>query len=128
MSNGFGPLLPNLDPIRYEDREYWLNSVWTSGGDWVEIGGLDATRSGGGPAAVMPRDVARKIAAAILYAELYEEVVGPAEPLTDAFADEDPAAFIRVLKRILADDLRAEVCRPWHTDAPTWNTTTKGTP
>jgi hypothetical protein len=105
MSNGFGPLLPNLDPIRYEGREYWLGSVWTSGGDWVEIGGLDATRSDGGPAAVMPREVARKIAAAILYAEVYEGLVGPAEPLSDVFTNGDPAAFTQVLKHILADEL-----------------------
>ena len=122
MSNGFGPLLRNLDAIQYEDREYWLRGAWTSFENYVEICGLDNCRPAGPWGSreidcergrvILPTDVAVKVAAAILYAEVYDGEIGPAERLTDAFADEDQAAFRRVLQRILRNQLDNETDQP----------------
>ena len=107
MSNGFGPLLWNLDTIRYEDREYWLGCSWTSWGSWVEIDGVqqsDVDKNRG--RVCLPDEVACKIAAAILYAEVYNCRDNQTTPLGNAFADADQQeSFTRALKRILADEL-----------------------
>ena len=83
MGNGFGPLLQNLDSIRYkhpafpdENCEYWLRSSYNHFENYVEIGGLDTDRAAGPwggseidcelGRVILPDEVAVKIAAAIL--------------------------------------------------------------
>ena len=86
MSNGSGPLLPNLQAIRHEGREYWLGCAWTSFDDWVEIGGLGPENFYGEDRygeIFLPTKVACKIAAAILYAEVYDCRDNQATPLDE---------------------------------------------
>lgn len=113
MSNGFGPLLSNLDAIRCHEyvgssfrsreREYRLGSVWTSRDTWTQLWGVEPDDLEGDRLTIQS-GAARKIAAAILYSAVDPSgIVDSGEALFPVAAD--VPAFVRVLRHILADEL-----------------------
>ena len=76
MSNGFGPLVPGMEPIIYvNEREnevkFSLRSVWTNSENFIAIDvcELADTDDAVSDCLMFPREVAVKIAEAIMLSE-----------------------------------------------------------